>query len=60
MKKPKNPVIKPDDAQKLRVNNSQRVEVTAENAPKLAVHFLQHIYGRLGYIIKLMEEYKGK
>jgi hypothetical protein len=30
--------------------------VTNENAAVLAVHFLQQIYARLGYIIKLLEK----
>lgn len=55
-KKPKNPVIKPTDKVIKKDNKSHRIEVTNENAPKLTVHFLQQIYGRLGYIIKLLEE----
>lgn len=35
-----------------------KIEVTHENADLLTVHFLSQIYGRLGYIIKLLEEKK--
>jgi hypothetical protein len=35
-----------------------RVEVTHENADILTVHFLSQIHGRLGYIIKLLEDKK--
>lgn len=59
-RKPSNPVIKKSDADKLQAQGPQRIEVTVENAPKLTVHFLQHIYGRLGYMIKLLEEIKEK
>lgn len=37
-----------------------QVEVTHDNAPKLTVHFLSMIHGRLGYMIKLLEEKKKK
>ena len=30
--------------------------VTQENAAMLTVHFLSHIYARLGYVIKLLEK----
>lgn len=36
----------------------QEIKVTNENAPVLMVHFLSKIYGRLGYIVKLLEEKK--
>lgn len=36
------------------------IKVTAENAPVLTVHYLAQIYGRLGYIVKLLEEKKAK
>lgn len=36
----------------------QTIKVTAENAPMLTVHYLVQIYGRLGYIVKLLEEKK--
>jgi len=36
----------------------QQIQVTLENAPKLTVHFLERIYGRLGYLIKILEEGK--
>lgn len=36
----------------------QQVKVTSENAAVLTVHFLAQIHGRLGYIIKLLEEKK--
>lgn len=35
-----------------------QIKVTAENASVLTVHFLSKIYGRLGYLIKLLEEKK--
>jgi len=35
-----------------------KIEVTHENADLLAVHFLSQIHGRLGYMIKLLEEKK--
>lgn len=34
------------------------VTITHENADILTVHFLSQIFGRLGYIIKLLEEKK--
>ena len=55
-KKPKNPVIKADEAKKLQ---NKEIKVTQENALPLAVHFLSKIYARLGYIIKLLEEKKN-
>lgn len=57
MRKPKNPVIKPEEAKQME--KAKRIEVTLENAPKLSVHFLEKIYGRLGYIIKLLEKKHG-
>lgn len=39
------------------------IKVTPENAPALTVHYLVQIYGRLGYIVKLLEKQsasKGK
>ena len=38
---------------------SKDIEVTEQNQGKLTVYFLNQIYNRLGYMIKLMEE-KGK
>jgi hypothetical protein len=35
-----------------------KIEVTPENAAVLTVHFLSQIHGRLGYIVKLLEENK--
>lgn len=35
------------------------IKVTPENAPALTVHYLVQIYGRLGYIVKLLEEKKA-
>ena len=35
-----------------------QVTITHENSDILAVHFLSQIFGRLGYIIKLLEEKK--
>ena len=54
-KKPlKNPVIK-DDAFK-RMKHTQQIKVTDENAAKYTAAFLIKVYGRLGYMIKLMEK----
>lgn len=36
----------------------QQLKVTEDNALVLSVHFLSQIYGRLGYIVKLLEEKK--
>lgn len=36
-------------------NKEQKIKVTQENYGPIAVHFLQLIYQRLGYIIKLIE-----
>lgn len=36
----------------------RQIQVTAENSPLLTVHYLAQIYGRLGYIVKLLEEKK--
>lgn len=33
----------------------KQIQVTMENYGPIAVHYLQLIYGRLGYIIKLLE-----
>lgn len=38
----------------------QDIKVTNENAAIIAVHFLQLIYGRLGYIIKILEKPQDK
>lgn len=35
---------------------TDQIKVTHENADLLTVHFLSKIYGRLGYLIKLLEE----
>jgi hypothetical protein len=43
------------DLKTVQVN---KIEVTPENAAVLTVHFLSQIYGRLGYIVKLLEEKK--
>jgi hypothetical protein len=43
------------DLKTVQVN---KIEVTPENASVLTVHFLSQIYGRLGYIVKLLEEKK--
>lgn len=51
----KKPVNRPEV-----INPPQKIEVTVENAPKLTVHFLNQIYMRLGYIVKLLEEQKSK
>lgn len=40
------------------VPQSTKVQVTHENADLVMVHFLSQIHGRLGYIIKLLEEKK--
>lgn len=41
----------------LPIENKQ-IKVTQENFGPVAVHFLQLIYQRLGYIIKLLEANK--
>lgn len=60
-RKPTNPVIK-DDAL-ARFKQTQQIKVTDENAAKYGAAFtiktydvLNKIYGRLGYIIKLLEQ----
>lgn len=61
-KKPlRNPVM--PDSNKTgveRFKSTQQIKVTDENAAKYAAAFLIKIYGRLGYIIKLIEEGKTK
>jgi len=53
--KKENPVVtSPVDGQ----HATSKVEVTHENADILMVHFLSQMFGRLGYIIKLLEEKK--
>jgi hypothetical protein len=37
---------------------NQKIEVTLENAPKLTVKYLELIFARLGYLIKVLEEKK--
>lgn len=37
----------------------KRIIVTAENAAVMTVHYLAQIYGRLGYIVKLLEGKNG-
>jgi hypothetical protein len=54
--KPKNPVLKAEDAQKIQ--KPKEIQVNSDNALPLTVHFLSKIYGRLGYMIKLLEERK--
>lgn len=39
-------------------NKDAQIKVTPENAAMLTVHFLSQIHGRLGYVIKLLEEKK--
>lgn len=39
-------------------NKDSQIKVTPENAGMLTVHFLSQIHGRLGYIIRLLEEKK--
>ena len=41
-----------------RVHSTQQIKITDENATKYTAAFLIKVYGRLGYIIKLMEEGK--
>ena len=41
-------------------NKEKTIKVTNENFGPVAVHFLQLIYQRLGYIIKLLEKQEGK
>lgn len=60
-KKPlRNPVI--PDINKTgvkRLKQTNQIKVTDQNAMKYAAAFLIKIYGRLGYIIKLLEENKS-
>ena len=52
-------VSKPAKADIPAINqNAGKIEVTHENADLLTVHFLAQIFGRLGYIVKLLEEEK--
>lgn len=55
MQKKQNPQT-PENIQPTKVDQQYQVKVTNENAAVLAVHFLQQIYARLGYIIKLLEK----
>lgn len=55
MQKKQNPQT-PEINQPKKVDQQYQVKVTSENAPVLSVHFLQQIYARLGYIIKLLEK----
>lgn len=52
------PVERPKSPPLVAENDKKQIQVTAENAPLLAVHYLAQIYGRLGYIVKLLEENK--
>jgi len=51
------PIEKSNNPAEVKANQN-KVEVTHENADILTVHFLSQIYGRLGYIVKLLEEKK--
>jgi hypothetical protein len=51
------PSVKPE-IPVTQTQNPTKVEVTHENADLITVHFLSQIFGRLGYIIKLLEEKK--
>lgn len=44
--------------QKPADNKPQPILVTMDNAPKLTVKYLELIHGRLGYLIKILEEIK--
>lgn len=59
MSKKQNPQT-PENIQPEKVEQTKQIPVTQENAPILQVHFLQQIYARLGYIIKILEEKKSK
>lgn len=39
-------------------SKDSQIKVTPDNASVLTVHFLSQIHGRLGYIVKLLEEKK--
>lgn len=52
------PVEKPNTPPLLEKKDNQ-IRVTMENAPLLTVHYLAQIYGRLGYIVKLLEVKNG-
>lgn len=55
MSKKQNPQT-PENIQPEKVEQTKQIPVILENAPILQVHFLQQIYARLGYIIKLLEK----
>jgi len=59
MSKKQNPQT-PENIQPQKVEYPQQIKVTNENAPVVTVHFLQQIYARLGYIIKLLEKPEEK
>lgn len=42
----------------IKQNKDSQISVTPENAAVLTVHFLSQIHGRLGYIVKLLEDKK--
>jgi hypothetical protein len=50
------PAKKPTLPAEVKADQPNKIEVTHENADLLTVHFLSQIYGRLGYIVKLLEE----
>lgn len=52
------PIEKSNLPAEVKAVQTNKVEVTPENAAVLTVHFLSQIYGRLGYIVKLLEEKK--
>lgn len=54
-RKSKKAIMQPSVAEQA---TPDKIKVTPENAAVLSVHFLSQIHGRLGYIIKLLEEKK--
>ena len=48
--------LTPQEVANQTPQDAKKIQVTQENAPLLTVHYLSLIYGRLGYIIKLLEK----
>lgn len=52
------PSEKTNSTAEVKAVQTNKVEVTHDNADILTVHFLSQIYARLGYMVKLLEEKK--
>lgn len=57
-KKVRNLEKKEEKKEETKPVQPQQIKVTAENASQLGVYFLQKIFARLGYMVKLLEEMK--